>query len=72
MEMLDISGVDEDPGIFIDRMDVVLSGLNNRDNFELIKSNIDKIVFQAITIAKVSDKIDSLEISSSSKHVTII
>lgn len=72
MEMLDISGIDEHPGIFIDRMNIVLNGLNNRNNFELIKSNIDKILFQAIIIAKISDNIDSQEITSSSKYVTII
>lgn len=72
MEMLDISGIDDHPGIFIDRMNIVLNGLNNRNNFELIKSNIDKILFQAIIIAKISDNIDSQEITSSSKYVTII
>jgi len=70
--MLDITDIDEHPGIFIDRMNTVLNGLNNRDNFELIKPNIDKIVFQAIIIAKVSDKIDNLEITSSSKQVNSI
>jgi len=67
--MLDLVDVDEHPGIFIDRMNIVLNGLNNRESFELIKPNIDKIIFQAIIIAKVSDKIDNLEITSSSKQV---
>lgn len=67
--MLDLTDVDEHPGIFIDRMNIVLNGLNNRDNLELIKLNIDKILFQAIIIAKVSDKIDNLEITTSSKQV---
>jgi len=67
--MLDLVDVDEHPGIFIDRMNIVLNRLNNRESFELIKPNIDKIIFQAIIIAKVSDKIDNLEITSSSKQV---
>jgi len=50
-------------------MNIVLNGLNNKDNFELIEPNIEKILFQAITIAKVSNTIDNLEITSSSKHV---
>lgn len=69
MEILDSIDKDEHPGIFIDQMDIVLNGLNNRDNLELIKPNIDKILFQAVTIALVSDEIDKLEITSSSKHV---
>lgn len=67
--MLDSTDVDEHPGIFIDRMNIVLNGLNNRDTLELIKPNIDKILFQAVTIAKVSDETDNLEITSSCKHV---
>ncbi|XP_025201384.1 serendipity locus protein alpha [Melanaphis sacchari] len=69
LEMIDIPDSDEHPGKFIDQMNFVLNLLNNKDNFELIKPNIDKILFQAITIAKVADKIDNLEITSSSKHV---
>lgn len=69
MEVLYSIDEDEHPGIFIDRMDIVLNGLNNRDNLELIKPNIDKILFQAVTIAIVSDETDNLEITSSSKHV---
>lgn len=67
--MLDLTDGDESPGIFIDKMNVVLNGLNNREHFDEIKPNIDKILFQAITIAKVSEKTDCLEITSSSKHV---
>lgn len=67
--MVDLINLDDHPGIFIDRMNIVLNGLNNRDNLELIKPNVDKILFQAITIAKVSDEIDNLEITSSSKQV---
>lgn len=69
--MLDLTNLDEHPGIFIDQINIVLNGLNNRENFELMKPHIDKIVFQAITIAKISDNIDNLEITSSSKHVNI-
>lgn len=69
LEMIDTPDLDEHPGKFIDQMNIVLNSLNNRDNFELIKPNINKILFQAITIAKVADKIDNLEITSSSKHV---
>ncbi|XP_025409081.1 serendipity locus protein alpha isoform X2 [Sipha flava] len=69
LEMLDLTDVDEHPGIFIDRMNIVLNGLNNRNSLSLIKPNIDKILFQAITIAKVSDEMDNLEITSSCKHV---
>ncbi|XP_060834960.1 serendipity locus protein alpha [Rhopalosiphum padi] len=69
LEMIDIPDLDEHPGKFIDQMNMVLNSLNNRDNFELIKPIINKILFQAITIAKVADKIDNLEITSSSKHV---
>lgn len=71
LEMIDIPDLDEHPGKFIDQMNIVLNSLNNRDNFELIKPNINYILFQAITIAKVADKIDNLEITSSSKHVNI-
>lgn len=67
--MIDFTDVDEYPGKFIDQMNIVLNVLNNRDNYELIKPNINTILFQAITIAKVADKIDNLEITSSSKHV---
>lgn len=70
--MLDLTNLDEYPGIFIDQMNIVLNGLSNRENFELIKPNIDKIIFQAITIAKVSDKVDNLELISSSKSVNKI
>lgn len=70
--MLDLTNLDEHPGIFIDQMNIVLNGLSNKKNFELIKPNIDKIIFQAITIAKVSDKVDNLELTSSSKLVNII
>lgn len=69
MEILDLTDQDEHPGIFIDRMNIILNGLNNRDTLEFIKPNIDKILFQAITIAKVSDEIDNLEITSSCKQV---
>ncbi|XP_022181652.1 serendipity locus protein alpha [Myzus persicae] len=69
LEMIDFTDVDEYPGKFIDQMNIVLNVLNNRDNYELIKPNINTILFQAITIAKVADKIDNLEITSSSKHV---
>ncbi|XP_060870929.1 serendipity locus protein alpha [Metopolophium dirhodum] len=69
LEMIDLTDVDEHPGKFIDQMNIVLNALSNRDHFELIKSNINKILFQAITIAKVADTIDNLEITSSSKHV---
>ncbi|VVC40663.1 Serendipity locus alpha [Cinara cedri] len=65
----DLNDVDEHPGIFIDRMNIVLSALNNKENIESNKLNIEKILFQAIIIAKVSDKIDNLEITSLSKHV---
>lgn len=53
-------------------MNTVLNGLSNKENFELIKPNIDKIIFQAITIAKISDKVDNLELTSSSKSVNKI
>lgn len=69
MELIDLTDSDEYPGKFIDQMNNVLNALSNRDNFEFIKPNIDKILFQAITIAKVADTIDNLEITSSSKHV---
>ncbi|XP_027850187.2 serendipity locus protein alpha [Aphis gossypii] len=69
LEMIEIPDLDEHPGKFIDQMNIVLNSLNNRDNFELIKPNVNKILFQAITIAKVADEIDNLEITSSSKHV---
>lgn len=67
--MIDLTDGDEQPGKFIDQMNIVLNALSNRDNFELVKSNINKILFQAITIAKVADIVDNLEITSSSKHV---
>lgn len=67
--MLDATNGDESPGIFIDKMNIVLNGLNNREHFDQIKPNIDQILFQAITIAKVSEETDNLEITSSSKHV---
>lgn len=67
--MIDLIDVDEHPGKFIDQMNIVLNALSNKDHFELIKPNINKILFQAITIAKVADIIDNLEITSSSKHV---
>lgn len=67
--MINLTDIDEHPGKFIDQMNIVLNALNNRDNFELIKPNIDTILFQAITIAKVADTVDNLEITSSSKHV---
>jgi len=67
--MIESTDVDEHPGKFIDQMNIVLNALNNRDNFEFIKPNINKILFQAITIAKVADKIDNLEITSSTKQV---
>lgn len=70
--MLDLTNLDEQPGIFIDQMNIVLNGLSNKENFELIKPNIDKIIFQAITIAKISDKVDNLELTSSSKSVSKI
>ncbi|XP_029344543.1 serendipity locus protein alpha isoform X2 [Acyrthosiphon pisum] len=69
LEMIDLTDVDEHPGKFIDQMNIVLNALSKRDHFELIKPNINKILFQAITIAKVADTIDNLEITSSSKHV---
>lgn len=69
--MLDLTDVDEHPGIFIDRMNIVLNGLNNKENIKHNKLNIDNILFQAIIIAKVSDEIDNLEITSSTKHVNI-
>ncbi|KAL4111826.1 hypothetical protein QTP88_015711 [Uroleucon formosanum] len=69
LELIDLTDSDEYPGKFIDQMNNVLNALSNRDNFEFIKPNIDKILFQAITIAKVADTIDNLEITSSSKHV---
>lgn len=53
-------------------MNIILNGLNNREDFELIKPNIEKILFQAITIAKVSDEVDNLEITSTSKFVYIL
>lgn len=67
----DSTDVDEHPGIFIDRLNIVLNGLNKNENIDLNKPNIDKILFQAIIVAKVSDEIDNLEIISSSKHVYI-
>lgn len=69
--MLELTDGDESPGMFIDKMNIVLNGLNNKENFDEIKPNIDSILFQAITIAKVSNKTDCLEITSSSKHVKI-
>ena len=72
LEMIDLTDVDEHPGKFIDQMNIVLNALSNRDHFELIKPNINKILFQAITIAKVADTIDNLEITSSSKHVKTV
>jgi len=66
-----MTDIDERPGHFIDQMNIVLNALNNRDNFELIKPNINKILFQAVTIAKVVDTVDNLEITSSSKHVKV-
>lgn len=72
LEMLDLTDIDEYPGIFIDQMNIVLNKLNNKENVQLVKPHIDKILFQAITIAKVSDKSDNLEITSSSKQVNNI
>lgn len=72
VKVLDISDIEEYPGIFIDQMNFVLYGLNKKENFEFIKPNIDKIVIQALTIAKVSEKIDNLEITSASKYVKIL
>lgn len=71
LEMIDSTDTDELPGIFIDRMNIVLNGLDNKENNEFIKLNIDKILFQAITISKISDKSNCLEITSSCKQVKL-
>lgn len=67
--MLNVIDVDGQPGIFIDQMNNVLNDLNNRLELKLIKPSIDKIILQAITIAKISDETNNLELTLSSKHV---
>lgn len=69
LEMLNEIDVDGQPGIFIDQMNTVLNDLNNRLELKFIKPNIDKIILQAITIAKISDETNNLELTLSSKHV---
>ncbi|XP_050421117.1 uncharacterized protein LOC126833686 isoform X2 [Adelges cooleyi] len=71
-EYLDtVETIDEDeiPGIFIQRINTVLNELSDKRNIETVKPQIEKILFQAITIAKVSDKSHNLDIISSSKQV---
>lgn len=69
LEMLDLTDIDGQPGIFIDQMNTVLNNLNDRLELKLIKPKIDKILFQAITLAKISDETNNLELTLSSKHV---
>lgn len=60
---------DDTPGIFTQRLNKVLNYLSSKQDISDIKPVIDKILFLAITIAKVSDEIHNLDIISSSKQV---
>ncbi|XP_050545405.1 uncharacterized protein LOC126907830 isoform X2 [Daktulosphaira vitifoliae] len=70
-ERIDISDNDNDetPGIFTKRINTVLNYLSKKQDINVIKPIINKILFQAITIAKVSEEMHNLDIISSSKQV---